>query len=57
MKAGWRRGLSRFASDRASALGLKTTVIDEQPAPGGQIYRAIEAAGSRATGHEPRENV
>lgn len=35
------------AAIRASASGLKTLVIDEQPEPGGQIYRAIEAA-SRA---------
>ena len=25
----------------AAELGLETVLIDEQPAPGGQIYRAI----------------
>src|SRR5437764_9329986 len=29
----------------AAELGLKTLLIDEQPAPGGQIYRAVERAG------------
>src|SRR5947209_17026409 len=29
----------------AAELGLDTLVIDEQPAPGGQIYRAVERAG------------
>src|SRR6516164_8253718 len=28
----------------AAELGLETVLIDEQPAPGGQIYRAIEGA-------------
>src|SRR5262249_7542492 len=28
----------------AAELGLETVLIDEQPAPGGQIYRAIERA-------------
>ncbi|MCC6531159.1 MAG: FAD-dependent oxidoreductase [Burkholderiales bacterium] len=28
----------------AAALGLRTVLVDEQPAPGGQIYRGIEAA-------------
>ena len=28
----------------AAELGLETALIDEQPAPGGQIYRAIERA-------------
>lgn len=40
-------GLS--AATRASALGLKTIVIDEQPAPGGQIYRAVEASRHAAS--------
>jgi NADPH-dependent 2,4-dienoyl-CoA reductase/sulfur reductase-like enzyme len=31
------------AAVRARGLGLSVTVIDEQPAPGGQIWRAIEA--------------
>jgi thioredoxin reductase/bacterioferritin-associated ferredoxin len=39
-------GLS--AAIRAATLGLKTVVIDEQPAPGGQIYRAIETASRTA---------
>ena len=30
------------AAIRARALGLSVLVVDEQPAPGGQIYRAIE---------------
>lgn len=29
------------AATQAAALGLSTVLIDEQPAPGGQIYRAI----------------
>ncbi|WP_244258748.1 NAD(P)/FAD-dependent oxidoreductase [Cupriavidus gilardii] len=29
------------AATRAAGLGLSTVLIDEQPAPGGQIYRAI----------------
>jgi NADPH-dependent 2,4-dienoyl-CoA reductase/sulfur reductase-like enzyme len=29
----------------AAELGLETLLIDEQPAPGGQIYRAVERAG------------
>ncbi len=32
------------AAAQCAALGLKTLVIDEQPAPGGQIYRNIENA-------------
>ncbi|MSO75804.1 MAG: FAD-dependent oxidoreductase [Alphaproteobacteria bacterium] len=36
------------AAVRAAAFGLHTVLFDEQPAPGGQIYRAIEAvAGGR----------
>jgi NADPH-dependent 2,4-dienoyl-CoA reductase/sulfur reductase-like enzyme len=30
------------AATEAAALGLDTIVLDEQPAPGGQIYRGIE---------------
>jgi NADPH-dependent 2,4-dienoyl-CoA reductase/sulfur reductase-like enzyme len=30
------------AAAQAAALGVDTLVLDEQPAPGGQIYRAIE---------------
>ena len=32
------------AAVQARALGLDVIVIDEQPAPGGQIYRAVERA-------------
>ena len=32
------------AATLAAELGLETVLIDEQPAPGGQIYRAIERA-------------
>lgn len=32
------------AACEARTLGLSVTVLDEQPAPGGQIYRNIEAA-------------
>ena len=32
------------AAVQARALGLAVIVIDEQPAPGGQIYRAVERA-------------
>lgn len=32
------------AAVQASELGLRTVLIDEQPAPGGQIYRAVERA-------------
>lgn len=34
------------AAAEASSLGLKTLVLDEQPRPGGQIYRNISAARS-----------
>ncbi|MDB5369326.1 MAG: FAD/NAD(P)-binding oxidoreductase, partial [Roseomonas sp.] len=33
------------AAIEAASLGLAVTVIDEQPAPGGQIFRAVEQAG------------
>ncbi len=32
------------AATEAAALGLSAVVIDEQPEPGGQIYRAVERA-------------
>lgn len=35
------------AAIEAASVGLSVVVLDEQPAPGGQIYRAIEAASSR----------
>src|SRR5690606_7151646 len=31
-------------------LGLKVLVVDEQPAPGGQIWRAVEAVADTETG-------
>ncbi|MFC3124242.1 NAD(P)/FAD-dependent oxidoreductase [Pseudoroseomonas globiformis] len=34
------------AALEAAALGLAVAVIDEQPAPGGQIFRAVEAAAA-----------
>ncbi len=36
------------AAVAASALGLSVAVIDEQPAPGGQIWRGVEAAQDSA---------
>ncbi|HEY8446453.1 MAG TPA: NAD(P)/FAD-dependent oxidoreductase [Thermomicrobiales bacterium] len=38
----------------AAGLGLRTVVLDEQDAPGGQIYRAIERV---ATGHPERLQI
>jgi NADPH-dependent 2,4-dienoyl-CoA reductase/sulfur reductase-like enzyme len=32
------------AAVQAAALGLSVTVFDEQPAPGGQVFRGVEAA-------------
>jgi NADPH-dependent 2,4-dienoyl-CoA reductase/sulfur reductase-like enzyme len=32
------------ATATAAALGVEATLLDEQPNPGGQIYRAVEAA-------------
>jgi NADPH-dependent 2,4-dienoyl-CoA reductase/sulfur reductase-like enzyme len=34
------------AATQAAALGVDTLVLDEQPAPGGQIYRGIETVRS-----------
>ncbi len=34
------------AAATAAGLGLDTVLVDEQPAPGGQIYRGAEAAGA-----------
>jgi NADPH-dependent 2,4-dienoyl-CoA reductase/sulfur reductase-like enzyme len=34
------------AALEAAGLGLSVTVIDEQPAPGGQVFRAVEAAAA-----------
>jgi NADPH-dependent 2,4-dienoyl-CoA reductase/sulfur reductase-like enzyme len=36
------------AATLAAELGLDTLVVDEQPAPGGQIYRGIERAGDQS---------
>ncbi|MBP0446313.1 FAD-dependent oxidoreductase [Roseomonas sp. SSH11] len=33
------------AAVEAAHLGLSVLVVDEQPAPGGQVFRAVEAAG------------
>lgn len=41
-------GLS--AAVRARALGLSVALLDEQPAPGGQIWRAIEARAAGGAG-------
>jgi len=35
------------AATEATALGLATVLLDEQPAPGGQIYRGIESVADR----------
>lgn len=35
------------AATEAARAGLSVTVLDEAPAPGGQIYRGIETAGPR----------
>lgn len=37
------------AAVEAAARGLAAVVLDEQPAPGGQVWRNIEAAGGRAS--------
>ena len=36
------------AAIAARGLGLSVTVIDEQPCPGGQAFRAVERAGGDA---------
>lgn len=38
------------AAALADALGLRTLLLDEQPAPGGQIYRNIETSALGAAG-------
>ena len=41
------------AAVEAAALGLSVTVLDEQPAPGGQVFRGVEAAaGDPALGED-----
>ena len=32
------------AAAEAASLGLSVLVVDEQPAPGGQVFRSVEAA-------------
>jgi len=39
------------AAATASALGIRTAVVDEQPAPGGQIYRGIESVAAKRPAH------
>ena len=39
------------AAATAAGLGLRTAVIDEQPEPGGQIYRAIESVSTQRPAH------
>ena len=41
------------AAALAAELGLDTTLIDEQDAPGGQIYRGIERASGNSSGNSP----
>jgi len=38
------------AATTAAGLGIEVTLLDEQPAPGGQIYRAIETAPESRAG-------
>ncbi|MEQ1776461.1 MAG: NAD(P)/FAD-dependent oxidoreductase [Burkholderiales bacterium] len=38
------------AAATAARLGLSTLLVDEQPAPGGQIYRAVESRSETAAG-------
>ena len=35
------------AAITATESGAKVLLLDDQPTPGGQIYRAIEAAGDK----------
>ncbi len=39
------------AAATAARAGLRTVVIDEQPEPGGQIFRGIETVGARRPAH------
>ncbi len=41
------------AASTATELGLKTVVLDEQPEPGGQIYRGIERVAALRPTHLP----
>src|SRR5262245_29701237 len=41
------------AAVTAADLGLKVIVFDEQPEPGGQIYRGIERVAASRTRHLP----
>ncbi len=38
------------AATTAAGLGMKAIVLDEQPAPGGQIYRGVEDVATRRPG-------
>jgi NADPH-dependent 2,4-dienoyl-CoA reductase/sulfur reductase-like enzyme len=38
------------AAATAARLGVSTMLVDEQPAPGGQIYRNVESRGENASG-------
>jgi NADPH-dependent 2,4-dienoyl-CoA reductase/sulfur reductase-like enzyme len=48
-------GLSAAVQGRA--LGLDVVVLDEQPAPGGQVWRALEARSGRPGGGHAGENA
>ena len=39
------------AAATAAALGIRAAVIDEQPEPGGQIYRGIESVATKRPAH------
>lgn len=39
------------AATTASALGIRTAVVDEQPEPGGQIYRGVESVAAKRPAH------
>ncbi len=41
------------AAVTAARLGLRTAVFDEQPEPGGQIYRGVERVAATRTAHLP----
>jgi NADPH-dependent 2,4-dienoyl-CoA reductase/sulfur reductase-like enzyme len=41
------------AAVTAAGLGVRTVVFDEQPEPGGQIYRGVERVATTRAGHLP----
>ncbi|GAB4189111.1 MAG: NAD(P)/FAD-dependent oxidoreductase [Thalassobaculales bacterium] len=45
------------AATQAAALGLSVVLLDEQPAPGGQIYRAVERNTDPALGPDYRHGA